>query len=229
MLRDWILLVVGTAFALLPIANPISTAPVFLTLSRGFPPAQRRQQARMAAIWMAVILIGSLFTGALVLEFFGISMPALRLAGGMVVAQIGFGMMRTEPSSPSDLSEDSASEVRQMSDISFTPTAMPMLSGPGSIAVTISMATNVERPSEYVAVALGIVIVSFVSWLFLRGAARIGEILGVTGLEVVNRLMGFLLICIGVQFIGTAVLQALSAPAFLEAILLVVRGGAGSV
>ncbi len=218
MLNDWLLLVIGTAFALLPIANPISTAPVFLTLSRGLPAKRRKQQARMAATWMAVILIVSLVAGALVLEFFGISLPALRLAGGLVVAQIGFGMMRAEPASQSDLSDDSAAEAGRVSDIAFTPIAMPMLSGPGSIAVTISMATEVERPREYLAVAVGIVIVSFVSWLFLNGAARIGGFLGVTGLNAINRLMGFLLICIGVQFIGSAVLDALTAPEFVEAI-----------
>lgn len=172
----------------------------------------------MAAIWMAAILIVSLVAGALVLEFFGISLPALRLAGGLVVAQIGFGMMRAEPASQSDLSTDSAAEAREMSDISFTPIAMPMLSGPGSIAVTISMATEVARPLEYLAVAVGIVIVAFVSWLFLSGAARLGRGLGVTGLNAVNRLMGFLLICIGVQFVGSAVLDALTTPEFLEAI-----------
>ena len=105
-----------------------------------------------------------------------------------------------------------------MSDIAFTPIAMPMLSGPGSIAVTISMATEVEHPLEYLAVAVGIVIVAFVSWLFLNGATRLGRRLGVTGLTAINRLMGFLLICIGVQFIGSAMFDALTSPQFLEAI-----------
>ena len=224
MIYEWLLLVIGTTFALLPIANPISTAPVFLTLTRGFPTQRRAQQARMAATWMAVILIVSLVAGALVLEFFGISLPALRLAGGLIVAQIGFGMMRVEPAAQSDLSDDAAAEAGRMSDIAFTPTAMPMLSGPGSIAVTISMATEVEHPFEYLAVAIGIVIVAFVSWLFLSGAARLGGALGVTGLDAVNRLMGFLLICIGVQFIGSAVLDALTAPEFLEKIANAWRG-----
>jgi multiple antibiotic resistance protein len=126
--------------------------------------------------------------------------------------------MKAEPASQSDLSDDSAAEAKLMSDIAFTPIAMPMLSGPGSIAVTISMATEVERPLEYLAVAVGIVIVAFVSWLFLNGAARLGRRLGVTGLTAINRLMGFLLICIGVQFIGSALIDALTSPQFLEAI-----------
>ena len=218
MLIEWFLLIVGTFIALLPIANPISTAPVFLSLSRGFTAERRRQQARMAATWMAVILIVSLVAGALVLEFFGISLLALRLAGGLVILQIGNGMMHGEAASQFDLPEDSVAESRRMSDIAFTPTAMPMLSGPGSIAVTISMATEVGRPSEYLAVAIGILIVAFVSWLFLNGAARIGGLIGVTGLNAINRLMGFLLICIGVQFMGTAVLEAFSSPEFIEAI-----------
>ena len=218
MFTEWLLLIVGTFVALLPIANPISTAPVFLSLSRGFTAERRRQQARMAATWMAVILIVSLVAGALVLEFFGISMLALRLAGGLVVLQIGTGMMQGDSALQSDLSDDLMDESRRMSDIAFTPTAMPMLSGPGSIAVTISMATEVGPAREYLAVAIGILIVAFVSWLFLNGAARIGGLIGVTGLNAINRLMGFLLICIGVQFMGTAVLEAFSSPEFIEAI-----------
>jgi len=218
MFTEWLLLIVGTFVALLPIANPISTAPVFLSLSRGFTAERRRQQARMAATWMAVILIVSLVAGALVLEFFGISMLALRLAGGLVVLQIGTGMMQGDSALQSDLSDDLMDESRRMSDIAFTPTAMPMLSGPGSIAVTISMATEVGPAREYLAVAIGILIVAFVSWLFLNGAARIGGFIGVTGHNAINRLMGFLLICIGVQFMGTAVLEAFSSPQFIEAI-----------
>ncbi|HSG91797.1 MAG TPA: MarC family NAAT transporter [Pseudomonadales bacterium] len=218
MLHEWMLLVAGTALALLPIANPISTAPIFVTLTRGYSKQRRLQQARMACVWMATILIVSLLAGALILEFFGVSLPALRFAGGLVVAQIGLGMMRSEPASQADLSAESAAEVRHMADISFTPLAMPMLSGPGSIAVTISMATEVDRPAEYLAVAIGIVVVAGIALLVLRGATRVGAFLGVTGLDALNRLMGFLLICIGVQFMGTAIQQALSSPEFVEAI-----------
>lgn len=218
MFYEWIPLMAGTVFALLPIANPISTAPIFVTLTRGYPAQRRRQQARMACVWMATILIVSLLAGALILEFFGVSLPALRFAGGLVVAQIGLGMMRSEPESQADLSADSAAEAKGMADISFTPLAMPMLSGPGSIAVTISMATEVEQPLEYIPVAIGIVVVAFISLLFLRGASRVGEFLGVTGLDALNRLMGFLLACIGVQFMGTAAQEALSSPQFIEAI-----------
>lgn len=227
MLFDWLILVIGTFVALLPIANPISAAPVFLTLSRQFPAERRARQARMAATWMALILIVSLLAGALILQFFGISMHALRFAGGLVVAQVGIGMMRAEPVLQADLSEDSAAEARRMADISFTPMAMPMLSGPGSIAVTISMATEVTRPLEYIAVAVGIVAVAVASWLLLRGASRVGNVLGVTGLDALNRLMGFLLICIGFQFMGTAVLQALSSPQFLEPIIQALRATPG--
>ena len=80
------------------------------------------------------------------------------------------------------------------------------------------MATELGPAREYLAVAIGILIVAFVSWLFLNGAARIGGLIGVTGLNAINRLMGFLLICIGVQFMGTAVLEAFSSPQFIEAI-----------
>ena len=112
----------------------------------------------MAAIYMAVVLLVSLLAGALILELFGISLPALRIAGGLVIARIGFSMLNPEPEEK--LPEEDQKEALDKRDVAFTPIAMPMLSGPGSIAVTISMATSVDRPVDYVAVGIGILIVA---------------------------------------------------------------------
>ena len=96
-MEAWILSIGATFVALLPITNPFSAAPVFATVTRGFTEDRRSQQARLAAIYMTSVLLGALFAGALIMEFFGISVPIMRIAGGLIVARIGFGMVSPEP------------------------------------------------------------------------------------------------------------------------------------
>ena len=216
MLADWLILIGGTFGALLPIANPFSTAPVFATLSQRFSEARRYQQARMACVYMAAVLLASLAVGALIMTFFGISLPALRIAGGMVVARVGFRMLDPEPEE--ELPEASREEALGTHEIAFMPIAMPLLSGPGSIAVTISMATEVDRVPEYLAVAIGVALVSLVSWLILRSSTRVAVFLGNTGMNVLTRLMGFILVCIGVQFVLHGSFDAVTYPAVVDAL-----------
>jgi multiple antibiotic resistance protein len=198
----------GTFVGLLPIANPFSTAAVFVTITKRFSEAEAQDQARRACIYMAAVLLVSLFAGALVMQFFGISIPALRIAGGLIVARIGFGMLSPEPEP--DVGETEREEALHMTDLAFTPLAMPMLSGPGSIAVTIGMAAGAGSPWEYGAIALGILGVAFASWLVLRSSRRIVALLGSTGMTALVRVMGFLLVCVGVQFVGLGVVQMVS-------------------
>ena len=212
----WFMLIGATFGALLPITNPFSAAPVFASLTQGMSEGIRSQVARKATIYAGSVLIGALLVGAIVLEFFGISIPALRLAGGIIVAMVGFGMVN--PSPERRLSEKGAEEAKHKSDIAFVPIAMPLLSGPGSIAVTITMATEVEQPREYLAVGIGIVLVIFVAWVVLRSSMQVTRFLGETGLNVLTRLMGFALVCIGVQVIAFAVVDGVTAPVVVEAI-----------
>jgi multiple antibiotic resistance protein len=217
MLIDMITAALATFVALLPIANPFSTAAVFLALTKRFSEAEAQRQARLACIYTAAVLLVALFAGALIMEFFGISIPALRIAGGLIVARIGFGMLNPEPEE--DVGEKEKEDALHMADLSFTPLAMPMLSGPGSIAVTIGMAASVDSAWEYVAVALGIVLVAWVSWLVLRSARRIVAVLGQTGRTALVRIMGFLLVCVGIQFIGLGVVQIITDEKVLRALV----------
>jgi multiple antibiotic resistance protein len=217
MLLDLLSAALGTFVALLPIANPFSTAAVFVAITQRFTEAQSRDQAWRACIYMAIVLLVALFAGALIMEFFGISIPALRVAGGLIVARVGFGMLNPEPEP--DVGEVQQEEALHMADLAFTPLAMPMLSGPGSIAVTIGMAAGIESRWEYVAIAVGIVMVAYLSWLVLRSARRIVSLLGSTGMVALTRVMGFLLVCVGIQFIGAGVLQFLSDEETIRALL----------
>jgi multiple antibiotic resistance protein len=124
------------------------------------------------------------------------------------VSYLGFRMLFPEQQSISGRERD---EAMDKADISFTPLAMPGLSGPGSIAVIIGIASTVQRSEhmvlDHILVAVGIAITAFISYLVLRAATRLNDILGAVGMNAVSRIMGFLLICIGVQFVINGILD----------------------
>ncbi|GMU35235.1 MAG: MarC family NAAT transporter [Planctomycetia bacterium] len=219
MILDFLIAVFGTYVGLLPIANPFSTAVVFIAITGRFTEAKAQDQAKRACIYMTIVLIVSLFAGALIMTFFGISIPALRIAGGLIVARIGLRMLNPEPDLPDASESRQRDGILRKPDLAFVPLAMPMLSGPGSIAVTIGMAAGVERIWEYGAIAIGIVLVALTSWFVLRSARRIIDLLGPAGLNALTRVMGFLLVCVGVQFIATGSIDMLSDEAMLAALI----------
>jgi len=216
-MQSWLTIVVGTVGALLPIANPLSTAPVFTALTHSFSAAERARQARQAAFYMATVLLVCLSAGALILTFFGITLPVLRMAGGFIVARVGFGMLGAKPgaSGAADAHECAVAQP----DVSFTPIALPLLSGPGSMAVTIGMATNVHHAGEYLAVAAGIVVVALLAWVVLRSSGEVDRLLGPTGMDAMGRVMGFLLVCIGFQFAATGVLEGITNERVMQSIV----------
>lgn len=209
-------LIFATFGALVPITNPFSTAPVFASLSRRFSVERRNQQAYLACVYTAGTLTVALIAGALIMSFFGISLPALRIAGGLVVARVGFGMLNPEPEK--ELPEDSKDEAMQMTDIAFTPISMPLLSGPGSIAMTIGMASEADNVLEYAGIGIGIVLTALFAWLILRSSTRVAEVLGVTGMNVLTRLMGLVLVCIGVQFVLRGLIESITHPSVANAL-----------
>ncbi|MCC7515640.1 MAG: MarC family NAAT transporter [Bacteroidia bacterium] len=210
-------IVLVTFFALLPISNPFSTVPLYLSLTAGQSREWSRQQAFMAAIYMAGILLVFLWGGVLIKEFFGISIPAIRVAGGIIIMRVGFNMLN--PKDSDDITEEAKQESRKKKDIAFTPLAMPSLSGPGSISVVISMAAGSADILDYLAVSIGILVVVFVAWLAMRSAPLISRFLGITGLDALTRIMGFILICIAFQFIFDGIGGYFSSEHFLEPII----------
>lgn len=205
MLADWLTTVLATFAGLLPIVNPFSTAAVFLAITARLSEAERQRQATLACLYAAGVLWVFLFAGALIMGFFGISIPALRLAGGLIVARVGFAML-----APPDAADDDEGAASPRLEVAFTPLAVPMLSGPGSIAVTIGMAAGADGVADYLAVATGIALVVGVSWAVLSSARAVKRFLGEQGIDALTRIMGFLLVCIGVQFVGLALIEVVT-------------------
>jgi len=203
-LADYLGYTAGAVLAILPIVNPLGAVPLVMTVASHLPEAERQRQIRRACVYTFALMTGFLVAGSLVMNFFGISMPGMRIAGGMIVAFLGFRMLFP---SPTTVVNEVVARGEVKYDIAFTPLAMPGLSGPGSFAVVMSLSSQAsarqgwDQVVDFLGVATGILLVAVISWLALRGAERFNRLLGATGMVALTRLMGFLMICIGVQFI----------------------------
>lgn len=203
--------VLSTVGALIPIVNPLSAVGLVMSITADMTEQERNEQIGRACVYMVCILTAFLVAGGLIMNFFGISIPGLRIAGGMIVSYLGFRMLFPESAA---ISGQERAEARAKADISFTPLAMPSLSGPGSIAVVIGMSTTVQTSQHivvgYALVAIGIAITALISYIVLRAATRLDKLLGATGMNAMVRIMGFLLICIGIQFVINGVVGVVS-------------------
>jgi multiple antibiotic resistance protein len=210
-------LILGTVIALLPLINPLATAPTFLAITEGDSHERRTQQLRKACVYMVVILVSFLVGGTFIMGFFGISIPGLRIAGGLLVAGIGSGLLMAPPreAAPDDPAQV---EARAKRDVSFSPLAMPMMSGPGSIAVTIGFTSLATGWLDYVAIILGILVVALITYGTLRLSERVVRIIGVNGMNALSKIMGFLILCIGIQFVVNGVLAIATDPVLLKSI-----------
>ena len=188
---------------LIPIINPASTAVLLLGISSHLSNEERNSQIARACLYMTGILITFLLMGHLVMVAFGISIPGIRIAGGLVIGFLGFRMLFPDED---QITGEGKREAQQKPDISFSPLAMPSLSGPGAIAAVITMSSSIngrrgiDKLFAYIGIILAIFITAILSWIILRGAGTLRRFLGVNGINSLSRIMGFLLICIGAQF-----------------------------
>jgi multiple antibiotic resistance protein len=191
-----------TIGALLPIINPVSTAPLFVSLTASFSDRRRKRQAMLGCLYAFAILVVFLLVGGAVIDFFGISIPGIRVAGGLIISTTGFRMLF-----PARRTSTRSTGADDAPDIAFTPLAMPSLAGPGSITVVLSAEAQIKGFSPdawypiYLAVILGMAATLVISYAVLRAATSIVRFLGEGGIDAMTRIFGFLLICIGMQFL----------------------------
>jgi multiple antibiotic resistance protein len=191
-----------TYAALFPIVNPFGSAPLYLSFTQFYSDAQRATLAGRVAVNSFALLLGSLFVGSYVLELFGISLPVVRIAGGLLVAAFGWRLVNSD--SPSSADHAEATSTKMLPD-AFYPLTMPLTVGPGSISVAITLGSqkpegNVEHLILLGAAAvLGIAAITLTVFLCYRFAQRFTSALGPTGTNVVIRLSSFILLCIGIQ------------------------------
>jgi len=190
---------------LFPIVNPVGSAPIFLALTTHCSEAERRSLARRVAVNSFVLLLGSLFVGSHILEFFGITIPVLRIAGGLAVSSFGWRLLRdgVEPTGGTG-DVDTSGGVD-----AFYPLTMPLTVGPGAISVAIALgAQRPQEPAQLVDVALlggaaiaGLAAIALTVFFCYRFAERMVSMLGASGINVMVRLSAFILLCLGIQII----------------------------
>jgi multiple antibiotic resistance protein len=188
---------IATLLALFPIVNPFGAVPLFFSLTANLTATERRNTALKTAAYVIAILVVFLFFGRFVLIFFGISLPVLRIAGGLIVANTAWGMVTGDARMTAAESDEAATKA----DISLTPMAMPMLSGPGSIGVVMGLAADANSMIAYLGMVIGIAALGFVVYLFLGLGGPLVKRLGPGAAGAINRIFGFLLLAIAVQLV----------------------------
>jgi multiple antibiotic resistance protein len=189
--------------ALLPIVDPLGGAPIYLVMTAGLLPEERARMAWLVAINSFALLVASVLIGAYVLDFFGVSIPAVQVAGGFIVCAIAWSLL-TSPGTPAVSERSTATSADALSQRAFYPITMPLTVGPGSISVAMTLGANPPKGirslvTTALAHLLGVCVVAVSIYLCYRYADRILRKLGTTGTNVLIRLTAFILFCIGVQ------------------------------
>jgi len=200
-LQDLPTAAIATFLALFPIVNPIGGIPLFFSLTADLPREERNRTARRTAFYVIAILVTFMLFGRFVLSFFGISLPVLKIAGGLIVANTAWGMVTAS----SRMTTEESSEALTKEDISLTPMAMPMLSGPGSIGVVMGLAAHANGLLAYVGMMIGIVLLGFTVYLFLCMGGPMVKRLGPSAMGAITRIFGFLILAIAVQLVWDGV------------------------
>ncbi|MDN3676634.1 MarC family NAAT transporter [Flavobacterium paronense] len=193
--------------ALFSVLNPIGTVPIFVSLTHDYTKKERSRVSLWTAINVFIILIISFFVGQYVLTFFGITITALRIAGGIIIASSGFSLLNGKFSKNRGIDKKVQQDIENRNEIALTPLAMPMLAGPGSISLLIAFYQEHNSTSDIIISSAAIFVVSIVIFLILRSADYLAKILGQSGIVAISRIIGFLTIAIGIQYIISSVLS----------------------
>ena len=192
-----------TVAALLPIVNPLGSAPIFIAHSAGLPSAGRLRLALVVARNTLLLLVSAMLAGSHVLAFFGISIPIVRVAGGLLVLATGWKLLNAGDELDAPPSAMSDAWQRETEKVAFYPLTFPLTVGPGSISVAITLGAGaaLARPSGLLTVAgnlMGAVVIAAAVYICYRFAPTVSTVLGETGTSVFLRLSAFILLCVGV-------------------------------
>jgi multiple antibiotic resistance protein len=197
-----------TFTSVLFIVDPIAVVPTYLVITQGESVAQRRVTARRACVAATVLLVTFAAVGRGIFGLFGITMPAFRIAGGLILWLVAMDMLHGNRSTQEGSAE--ITEATFKDDVALTPLAMPMLAGPGAISTVMVLSGQARTTPQTIAVYASILLTAFICWLTLRAAEPLVRKMGQTGIRVMTRIMGLLLAAIAVQFVITGVREAIA-------------------
>jgi multiple antibiotic resistance protein len=192
-------LFITSCISLFSLINPLSAIPVFISLTSGYSPGHLRVTIRKTAVYIFIICLVSFFIGNYILEFFGISIHALKLAGGIIISRSGFLLLNSQHKN--DIQGEVKEESLVKEDISFSPLAMPLLAGPGSISLLINLSLTTETVLEKMISVAAIFVVSLVIFFIFFLAPKILKYLGQAGIRSMSKIMGFIVLSLGIQMV----------------------------
>lgn len=203
-------LFVSVLASLFSVVNPLGAVPVFLAMTPTYTKPERAQTARNTSLYFILILTVFFLAGTLILGFFGISLSAMRIAGGIVIFLSGYSLLTGKMAESRAVDKQVENEAREKDDISFSPMAMPLLSGPGSISLLISLYAIHEEWINRGLIIGVIIVLGGIIFLILRSAPYLFRIMGEGGLKALSRIMGFIVMAIGIQYIITGIYDLIS-------------------
>lgn len=197
-----------TFTSILFIVDPVAALPSYLVITQDETPVQRRATALRACVAMALLLIVFGFAGRWIFRAFGITLPAFRIAGGLILWFVAADMLRAQRSTqetPQELAEGQAKD-----DVALTPLAIPILAGPGAISTVMVLAGEARSVAHGAVVYGSVALTAVISYVTLRLGERLVAFLGRTGIRVVTRIMGLLLAAVATQFVVTGIKEAMA-------------------
>ncbi len=196
-----------TFTSLLFIVDPLAAVPAYLVITQDESPPQRRRTALWACVGMAVILLLFTAAGTYIFRLLGITLPAFRIAGGLILWLVALDMLHAQRSTQEGREELAEGQAKE--EVALTPLAMPILAGPGAISTAMVLASQAKTFVDLSTVYGSILVTAVVSYVTLLLGARLIAVLGRTGIRVLTRIMGLLLAAIATQFILTGVSEGL--------------------
>lgn len=188
---------------LFSVVNPIGAMPVYLALTAEEKPSDKNKIVLKSSLYLSGILLFSFLFGKQVLGFFNISLSAMRIAGGLIILSSGYALLKGDFAKSRAIDKKIRKEAREKEDISMTPLAIPMLAGPGSISYLIGL-TEQEMTLAYGVLITGVVFLTgLATWVTLLISPRFVSFLGEAGFKSLSRIIGFIVMSIGIQYILT--------------------------
>ncbi len=205
-MNDYLSFTLVTFPAVFFIMDPLGLLPIFVAITANDSPEKRQRTAKRATLIAFGLMTFFTIFGSFVFKLFGISLSALKVAGGILLLMTSMDMLRAQPSrTRSSPEETSESETKE--DVAVVPLAMPLLAGPGSIATAMVFAARGANWTYSIPVVASIGVTCLIAYLLLRVASRLNRLLGTTGIAVLERIMGLLLAAIAIQFVADGILM----------------------
>src|SRR6201992_1105361 len=181
------------------LVDPFAAIPAFLAITAGSDAKRQKRMARKGALTCLIVLVTFALAGKLIFRMFGITLPAFELAGGLILLLIGIDMIEAKRS-PTQESSDETLEAAAKEDAGIVPLGIPMLAGPGAISSVMVLVGQAPNHWQLFAIFASIAITAVASYGVLSGADQLRRVLGETGIRILVRIMGLLLVALAVQF-----------------------------